>query len=200
MSKEKGREAYEQAHALFDKGRDDDGMEKIKEAIAEDPQHAEALFVLAHYYEICGQGEKAVETYEAVLAANPDFIEAMNNIGDIYYNNQEYKKAGEAFKKAIRINPKYVVPHVNLAITLIKTGDLEAAKRQYDFVKTYDEETGKALLKVIENNTGMIYTKIMLHECLLSKNNDPLNDKRVVGEPKPDISKYKDIEEDDDDN
>lgn len=55
-----------------------------------------------------------------------------NNLGICHMGLQQYPKAIERFQAAIRLSPDYPLPHFNLAMLYVRTGDLEKALKAFE--------------------------------------------------------------------
>jgi TolB-like protein/tetratricopeptide (TPR) repeat protein len=132
----RGRAAYREATR--------EGMERAivlyQEALARDPEYADALVGIAACYGRIGFWEyipareplqKAKEAIERALALDPDSAEAHMTAAMLYRATEwDWAKAEEEARKATTIDPHFGRAHTTLANLLSETGRFEEAARE----------------------------------------------------------------------
>ncbi|MEK7723760.1 MAG: tetratricopeptide repeat protein, partial [Acidobacteriota bacterium] len=89
------------ADAIFDTDGPDLSIRYYDEAIAYNPNNAEAIAGLGAVYEALDKDQQAFEYYEKAVAINPNFTELYAPLGIGYYQKGEIDKADELLTKAV---------------------------------------------------------------------------------------------------
>jgi protein O-GlcNAc transferase len=89
-----------------------------RQILARQPDHAEALYLLAIITGQKGQLEAAVDMTQRALRANPNLAEAHHSLGVLMQQLHRGQEAVAPFQAAIRIKPDYAKAHHNLGVTL----------------------------------------------------------------------------------
>ena len=71
-----------------------------------------------------GRYREAVGAFEEALAANPDSADAYNDLANAHGALNELGEAISHYERAIALRPDFSLAHMNLGMTLLKTGDL----------------------------------------------------------------------------
>jgi tetratricopeptide (TPR) repeat protein len=127
-------------------------IENYRQAIAKEPNYAEAynnLAVAQYYY---GMPDSAIINLKKALEINPYYAEAMNNLAFIFDDKGEHSAAIRLYLKAIRIKDNYFLALNNLA---------EAYYRMKDY-----ENTEKILRKVLTIDPLNKYARKKLQDLL----------------------------------
>ncbi|WP_020652894.1 type IV pilus biogenesis/stability protein PilW [Massilia niastensis] len=120
------------AVGYYQDGKYDIALDEVKQAIAADPDYAEAYGLRALIYTAMGQLPLADENYQHALRIAPGNPDLSNNYGSFLC--QSMNKPGQAmryFDTAIR-NPAYATPVsalVNAGVCSIKNRNFDAAER-----------------------------------------------------------------------
>lgn len=81
--------------------------------------------------EQAGNLEAAVAQYSAVLAADPGCVEALNNLGAIAFRVGQPEDAINFYREALSYRADFLPSRINLARSLARIGDMEAADQEY---------------------------------------------------------------------
>ena len=111
----------------FQLGALENSEQLYRQAVAADPQYAEAWCFLGIVCKARGNLDDAIESYRAALRARPNFQEALNNLGNIYVLQEKFDEAVACFRQAIDVNAEFAQPHNNLGAALRKLGKLDEA-------------------------------------------------------------------------
>ena len=90
----------------------------LEQAVAADPNNAEAWTQLGHIYFDTSNFPKAIRAYNKSLELRPDDPNVLTDLGVMYRRNGEPQKAIESFDRAIAINPNHEQAHFNKGIVL----------------------------------------------------------------------------------
>lgn len=95
------------------------------------PYSAEVMALLDRAIKFMKEGDnsQAERLFLEVLKAEPRAIEAYNNLGVVYEHCGDYARARDMHRRALDINPDYVYSRGNLAIYLLRDGDVDGAER-----------------------------------------------------------------------
>jgi tetratricopeptide (TPR) repeat protein len=147
------------------KGRLDEAVIEIKNAISADPSLLDAHYYLGFIYEQQGDTKKASMEYKQEITNNPGSDKAHNNLGIIYVNEGKMDEAIYHFKKAVDINPDNAMAHSNLGDASYKLGDFNYAISEYEKVLTINPDDAEVHNKIghilfIKGNTKEAITHL----------------------------------------
>ena len=98
--------------------------------------------------------EDAVIRLKEIIKESSEDKEAYFKLGVCYGKSERYGDAIEAYKKYNSLSPDDFKAHYNLGILYISMADIEAAKKEYEFLKGFNSKEAAALserlLKYIE--------------------------------------------------
>ena len=80
----------------------------------------------------------------------PSLAEAHFGLAMAYDQLARYPEAIKAYRQAIRIKPNYAEARCGLGIVYSMMGDKDAARQQYEILKTLDKTLAKKLLSIIQ--------------------------------------------------
>lgn len=105
-----------------------------KEAMAADPNNADALHLMALTCKLSGRIRESLPYYQRVVDLHPkaDFLPTvLCNYANALRECKEYVLAESCFSRAISLNPGYVDAYSNLGLVLQEQGRYVDAKRYY---------------------------------------------------------------------
>jgi tetratricopeptide (TPR) repeat protein len=106
-----------------------------RRAVSLKPEMAEAHRNLGVAYGFGGRWDLALAEFQETLRLKPDFAFAHYNIGWAYFSTKRYAEAIGPLTEAVRLNPDYTEAHHNLAYAYLRTGDREAALKEYRILR-----------------------------------------------------------------
>ena len=89
--------------------------------------------------------EEAVIKINEIIKKSPEDKEAYFKLGVCYGKLERYKEAIDVYKKYISLSPDDFKAHYNLGILYISMADIEAAKKEYEFLKGFNSKESAAL-------------------------------------------------------
>jgi predicted O-linked N-acetylglucosamine transferase (SPINDLY family) len=116
---------------LKDKGLIDEAIAAYRQAIALDPNYAEAHSDLGNALSDKRQFEEAVAAYRRAIALQSDLPEVHNNLGNALTNMGLFDEAIVAFQQAITLRPGISQAHANLGNAFKGKGKLDDAIASY---------------------------------------------------------------------
>ena len=109
--------------------RDWDGAAALlTQALAADPNYAEAHLHFARLYEQQERWDEALSSYRKASALDPSSAEAYNQIGILLAKRGRTQEAITALTKSIELNPDLPGPYNNLGLIYRETGDKSRAR------------------------------------------------------------------------
>ncbi len=96
------------------------------------PDYGNALFERGNAHYALGDYAAAANDFEAAQQAGRDDINLAWNLGWMYYLMGRFDEAIQMDRKALASNPEQIGLHFNLALALLASGDIEAAKIEYN--------------------------------------------------------------------
>ena len=129
----------EQAKALHQAGRLAEAEALYRQALAAQPDHAEATHFL-------GMLLGNIQLLRRSVELRPDVAHYHNNLGEALRKSGRIDEALAAYGRAIQLRPGYAIAHYNMGVTLAAAGRADEAIEQYrraiaiktDFVQAYD--------------------------------------------------------------
>lgn len=93
-------------------------------------RHAYGLVVLKQ-----GERDLAIVTgFDKALELEPKYVDALINRAQLHLEDSEPKKAAELLRRAVEEEPRNTEARLSLAVALRRSGDLDAAKAQYEIL------------------------------------------------------------------
>ncbi len=119
--------AFAEGTKFFESGREGMAIEALKQAVAFDPDLAEAHFKLGMAYSILDKEkdaeasfEAAVEAYKKLLKNEPENAQAQFNLGRSYNKLNKDEDAEDALRRAVKLNPDDSGYQTEMGAILIK--------------------------------------------------------------------------------
>ena len=78
-----------------------------EQALAEYPDHEQAIFRLAVLYDRRAEDAKAIELYERLCTSQPVHVNALLNLAILYEDNNHYDEAHRCLEAVLRTNPNH---------------------------------------------------------------------------------------------
>ena len=144
-------------YAYNELGQYEEAIRAYEEALRLNPQLADvkhnlglAYLYIGNAFMNAGDSHKAIDAYKQAVIAHPNSAETYYNMGNIYGGRlQQYPEAIEAFKRAIEINPGYAKAYFYMGLSYASIRDKENAMKQYEILKTLDDELASKLYNMI---------------------------------------------------
>ncbi len=124
-------------------------IDAFRQAIRIQPDFVKAYFDLGFSYSQLGSHQEAVEAFRDAIRINPDIAQIHYSLSHSYIRLGFDEKAVRALKDAIRINPGYVSAHYSLGLLYLRMDDKKAALKQFNLLKSLDEEKARELFNMI---------------------------------------------------
>jgi tetratricopeptide (TPR) repeat protein len=115
---------------LFQEGKTAEAVAEYERALATDPQHAKAHNNLALALVELGELQNAADHFRASLAIEPK-AEIYSDLGFVMAQLGKPDEALADYQKALELDPNCASAHFNLAVSLLRAGDLPQAESHY---------------------------------------------------------------------
>jgi choline-sulfatase len=109
-------------------GRVDDGIRKVRQALAADPEIVEAHLMLGNMNTKAGRGSEAIAAFQQALALDPDNQNAAFNLALAYKNGGRTDAAEAGFERVLSLNPRDAKTRYQLADLWMKRRDFARAE------------------------------------------------------------------------
>ena len=96
--------------------RFDEALASYDQAIAINPDYAEAYYNRANILQELKRQNEALASYNQAIVIKPDYFEALSNRGNILQKLKRLDEARASYERAITINPEFVDAHWNLSL------------------------------------------------------------------------------------
>ncbi len=144
---------YNQGLALFKRGNIEEAILSYRNALALNPDYAEAMNNLGAALDQSGRKGEVQTLYEKAIRLQPDYGDAYNNLGIYLYSQGMYEQAAKAFQKAVSLDPSNSDAFNNLAKVLVKWGNACCETGDYDKAI----EVFRRMMKLLPENDGARY-------------------------------------------
>jgi len=118
---------FYRGYARYDLGYEKGAIADYNQAIAINPQYAEAYFQRGIANFRLADTEGAIADFNQAIAINPRYTEAYNNRGFAKFRLGDKQGAIADYNQAIAINPRYIVAYSNSGFAKSYLGDYQGA-------------------------------------------------------------------------
>ncbi len=123
---------FDAAFAMHEQGQLDQAEAIYKEILQSQPQHFDALQLLATIAAQRMNSAAAVELFEQALRINPDHASSLNNRGNALLDLKRHEEALQSYGRALEIEPDYAEAHYNRGNALADLKRHEQALESYE--------------------------------------------------------------------
>jgi len=162
------KKAYNKALSQYNAKNYDFAIPYLEEAIANSPDFADAIHMLAVCYDERGDYLQAIRYYEKVVHHKPNDEKAWYNLGQLYVATKQNDKALPALKKATAIKPNYAKAQREIALLESRKSEkavtISSSSQPDGSVKT--TTTKKTIVKTPtdRNQDASIYAAVNLYK------------------------------------
>ena len=132
-------------NALLDLKRPEQALDSYDQALAINPDFAEALNNRGVALFNLKRPEQALGSYERALAIRPDYAEALNNCGNVLRDLKRYEDALACYERALAIKPDYAEALNNCGNVLLDLKRPEQALDSYNMALAIKPDYPEAL-------------------------------------------------------
>ena len=146
-------------------GHGESALEELRRAIRDNPDNAEAYYLLGHTCIALGreplgkaylqcfrrlqENSRPLLDYKTAILLNPNGVQGFFDLGAVYSRIGRYEAARQAYTVALRIDPSHVDARNNLGNIYLRRGEIDAAIDSYRRAIETDSRYAKA-----HNNLG----------------------------------------------
>jgi predicted O-linked N-acetylglucosamine transferase (SPINDLY family) len=112
-------QAINDAVALHQAGKLEEAQAIYRRVLAEDPGHADALYLMGSLAYQTGRADEAIVLLEKAIAARPTAAAYHNNLGAVLASRGELEKACAAYRRAGELDPNLASAFQNLGASLV---------------------------------------------------------------------------------
>ena len=117
--------------AAHQAGNNEMAVDLIGQALALQPDYANAHYNLGNVLKELGRADEAIASYQQSLAQNPESADAHFNLGNVLQDLGDLDQAVVSFANAIALQPDYGAAHFNMGNALKSLGAMEDAAAAY---------------------------------------------------------------------
>lgn len=145
------------AEALHNLGRIEQASAEYANAISLDEDLPTAWFGQGHIQLAAGQHAQAAESFARSVALDDSMVRSWFGWGCAELARNDNVAAALAFRRCIALDPDYADAHQNLAQSLFKLGDLDAAMEHFARVMAIvgDDVSGRRLLELARRSIAV---------------------------------------------
>jgi uncharacterized protein (TIGR03032 family) len=118
---------------LYRQGQLAEAITAFRRCLELDPEDHEARYHLGVALGDVEQYDEALSQLERVIQADPERADAYNSLGYVHSRQGQPRQAIAAYDRAIALHPDHALAHMNLAMTLLQTGDYARGFREYEW-------------------------------------------------------------------
>lgn len=107
-------------------------IDRLRRAIAAQPNHADLHYRLGLLFRNRGQIEDAVASFRAAVAINPSYVKALIKLGLALSELGRAEEAIEVLKQAAYIQPDYIDLHYQLGLLFVQRHQFEIAVEHFE--------------------------------------------------------------------
>ncbi len=104
-TRERARGLHEAGLDLTRRGRNEEAVGPLREALRLDPDHPSALTTLAAVFSRLDRPAGLIESCRALVAVRPDHFEAHHRLGEALAYLGRYEESARSFREAVRVVP-----------------------------------------------------------------------------------------------
>lgn len=138
-----------EALQLHQTGKLGEAKELYMEILNQNPDHANALYLLGMIAYQCNDFDKAVEYLNKAATVFPS-ADIYKLLGDIYYDLKEFPLSVQNYQKALDLKPDFALVYYNLGIILTQNKDIDGAILCYQKAIEYQSDYAEAYFNIAD--------------------------------------------------
>jgi tetratricopeptide (TPR) repeat protein len=174
----KTRALYNDALALYDKGKIKEAMEGFKKVLHLYPGYPDVLNALGLAYSLIGNLDEAINCFKKATEINPEYIEAYVNMAITYNEQCQFDAAIKVFEQAASLETKEkgFSPQlrIKLANTYAQLGDTYSELQDYPRAQVEYE-------KAVEISPSFLDIRLKLAKTYYQLSDYPKSEKVLMG-------------------
>lgn len=131
-------------------GNVEDGIAKVREVLAADPEVIEAYTMLGNMHTKAGRVAEAIDAYKRALAVDPEHEGAAWSLALAYRRAGKLDEAHAGFERVLHLNPRGAKPLYQMADLAMRRGEFARAAELLEKGLTLDGDRAAFLVKLGE--------------------------------------------------
>ncbi len=140
--------------AQFRLNQFEDALKSYRQSLRLDPKFPNAQFQIGNALDRLGRSDEAAKAFQEAARLNSQDADAYFNLGNAYDKLRRDKDAVAAYQQAVKLNPGDADARYALGLSLLKSGQRDAANEQADALKTLKPESSAKLQQFINQMPG----------------------------------------------
>ena len=132
--------SFREGYDLVNRGRDQEGLVKIREFIEKHPKVRNGWFVLGWALRKLGRFEDALESFRKAVELGGTDIDTQNEIAICLMELGDFKTARKELEKALRLEPENIKIISNLGVVALKMGNKNESEAFFRTVLELDPD------------------------------------------------------------
>ncbi len=128
-----------------------EAIDTYKKVVALKPDMGYAYIKMGTAYDRLNKPAEAIAAFRTAERHLPKYPVLYNNMGIAYGRLGSYDNEIAALRKAISLRPTYSTARYNLGMAYLRKHDRQAALKEYEKLKEFDEGTAESLRKEIDH-------------------------------------------------
>jgi predicted O-linked N-acetylglucosamine transferase (SPINDLY family) len=108
-------------------GRLADAVTAYRQVLANQPEHAAALYLYGMLLKQLGQDDEAIDNLRQAIASSPGYLDAYQALGNLYLKQDRIEEAIASFNRALKLKPGHSAALNGLGRALIQAGRMAQA-------------------------------------------------------------------------
>ncbi|MBS2037764.1 tetratricopeptide repeat protein [bacterium] len=145
------RNKFKIGRGFFSKGDYNQAIQFLNQALSEDPDYLDALYMLGLSYFGQKNYAKAEEQLQVVIRRDPQFLEAYQYLGQVYMAQKKYDQAKAHFQKMTGVPGAGVAAQYCLGVVYYQQKNLAMAEKSWREAVRLDNKDARS-----HNNLGVL--------------------------------------------
>jgi tetratricopeptide (TPR) repeat protein len=107
-------------------------IQRVREAVAQNPNHADLHYRLGLLLRNRGQLDDAIASFRQAATINPTYMKALIKLGLALSEADQTEEAIEVFKQATDVRPDYVDLHYQIGLLFVQRNQFEMAVEHFE--------------------------------------------------------------------
>ncbi len=137
---QEAEQRVERAHELYERGRWEEALSELRQAIAINPDNGAWYFNLGLTLDMMDRYDEALAAYQQAVELEPQDIESLTAAGTDCTRVGKYQKAIEFFQRVERIDPSVEACYCNRIAAYSELGDFDRAEEMFYLARQYREK------------------------------------------------------------
>jgi len=124
-------EKYEDSLKAFQEDNQDQGIDRLKEALEIAPDFYDAYLDLGYAYQRAGDLGQAIASLKRAVEINPSSLDGLSWLGRLYYENEQFHEAADALSERIELGAASADDSLYIGLAYYKLGAYWKAEESF---------------------------------------------------------------------